>query len=353
MDQRFLEYYNRELRHVRETAGEFGKEFPKIAGRLGIESLEVADPYVERLLEGFAFMAARVQIKIDSQFPKFTQHLLDIVYPHFQAPLPAMAVVQLQPDLNEGALSEGFPIEKDTAMRSLLGKGDKTSCEFRTAHELKLWPLEITDAKYFASDSELAATGWTNLQGAKAGIRLSVHTTAGLAFNQLGLDSICCYLPGNDELPMKIYEQLFANGIGFLVKPRGDKSATPTFVEAKHICQVGFEDDQALMPYPRRSFQGYRLLQEYFAFPRRFLFFELTGLRKIIANCSSTELDIVVLLDRSNHDLHGAIGKENFLLNCTPVINLFSKRADRVQIEPGKHEYHVLPDRTRPLDFEV
>src|ERR687883_717551 len=105
MDPRLLNYYNRELQHLREMGAEFAREFPKIAGRLGLEAFECADPYVERLLEGFAFLAARVQLKIDAEFPRFTQHLLELVYPHYLAPTPSMAVVQLKPDLTEGNLA--------------------------------------------------------------------------------------------------------------------------------------------------------------------------------------------------------------------------------------------------------
>jgi len=131
MDPRLLRYYNRELQHVREMGGEFAREYPKIAGRLGLEGFECADPYVERLLEGFAFLAARVQLKLDAQFPVFTQHLLEMIYPHYLAPVPSMAVVQMQPDLKESGLLTGHVVERHTALRSLIGKDDRTACEYR------------------------------------------------------------------------------------------------------------------------------------------------------------------------------------------------------------------------------
>src|SRR5882724_8716374 len=120
MDPRLLRYYNQELQHVRDMGAEFAREFPKIAGRLGMEGLECADPYVERLLEGFAFLAARVQLKIDAEFPRFTGHLLEMVYPHYLAPTPSMAVVQLQPNHRQGVLTEGFSVQRGTALRSNL-----------------------------------------------------------------------------------------------------------------------------------------------------------------------------------------------------------------------------------------
>jgi type VI secretion system protein ImpG len=133
MDPRLLRYYNRELQHVREMGAEFAREYPKIAGRLGMEGFECADPYVERLLEGFAFLAARVQLKLDAQFPVFTQHLLEMVYPHYLAPIPSMAVVQMRPDTSEDLPPAGYPVARHTVMRSLTGAGERTPCEYRSS----------------------------------------------------------------------------------------------------------------------------------------------------------------------------------------------------------------------------
>jgi type VI secretion system protein ImpG len=127
MDPRFLRYYERELRHVREMGGEFARDFPKIAGRLGLDTFECADPYVERLLEAFAFLAARVQLKVDAEFPTFTQHLLELLYPAYLAPTPSMTVVQMQPNLREGSLLEGFLVPRATSLRSRLGKNQTAS----------------------------------------------------------------------------------------------------------------------------------------------------------------------------------------------------------------------------------
>src|SRR5687768_13088939 len=140
MDPRFLNYYNRELQYLRELGGEFAREFPKIAGRLALDAFECADPYVERLLEGFAFLAARVQLKIDAEFPRFTENLLQMVYPHYLQPTPSMAVVELRPSQKHGALAEGFVIPRGTALRGNLGKREQTACEYRTAHAVTLWP---------------------------------------------------------------------------------------------------------------------------------------------------------------------------------------------------------------------
>lgn len=353
MDPRLLKYYNQELQHIREMAGEFAQEFPKIAGRLGLDSFECADPYVERLLEGFAYLSARVQLKVDAQFPRFTQHLLEMVYPHYLAPTPSMAVVQLKPDLMEGSLNEGFLIPKATALRSQIHKNEQTACEYRTAHDLTLWPLELVSADYLSGAGMVANLGAPSLQGLKAGIRLRLKATAGLKFNQLNLDNLPLYLRGVGELPMQIYEQLLANTIAVVVQPVNRPVAWQHLIKNSAIRSLGFEENQALLPYTPRSFQGYRLLQEYFAFPERYMFVELTQLQAALRQCADSELDIIILLNRHNPQLVNAIDASHFALFCTPAINVFPKRVDRIQLNQQNADYHIVPDRMRPLDYEV
>src|SRR5215207_1821465 len=142
MDPRLLQYYNLELQHLREMGAEFAQQFPKIAGRLGMNGLEVADPYVERLLEGVGFLAARVQLKMDAEFPRFTQALLEIVLPHYLAPTPSMLVARINPDPGEPNLAAGFKVPRGRTLNGLLAGDDATASEFRTAHDVTLWPVE-------------------------------------------------------------------------------------------------------------------------------------------------------------------------------------------------------------------
>lgn len=356
MDPRLIRYYNRELQHVREMGGEFAREYPKIAGRLGLEGFECADPYVERLLEGFAFLAARVQLKLDAQYPVFTQHLLEMVYPHYLTPTPSMAVVQLQPDLKEAGLLAGHTVPRHTSLRSQTGRDDRTACEYRTAHDVTLWPLELTEAKYFETPAAIAAAGVPMPEGkaVRAGLRLKFHVTAGAPANALALDQLPVFIAGADELPKRLYEQLLGNAVGYVVRAPG-ASGTPISAAfpAEAIHAKGFDDNEALIPYTARSFSGYRLLQEYFACPERFLFAVFTGLRSVLARSQGSDFEIDVLFDRSVTRLHNAVDAGNFRLFCTPAINLFSRRADRIHVQQGKTEYHVLADRTRPMDFEI
>jgi len=353
MDPRHLDYYNRELQHIREIGGEFAAEFPKIAGRLGLSGFECADPYVERLLEGFAFLAARVQLKIDAEFPAFTQHLLEIVYPHYLAPTPSMAVVQLQPDLTEGALAEGYKIPRDTVLRSTIAKDEQTACEYRTTQETTLWPLELTEAECFTHAGPVAKTDSSVVRRSKAGIRIRLRSTAGLNLDQLRLDRLVLFLTGPDELPYRVHELLLANTISVVVQPLERPLPWCDLLPPSSIAPLGFADRDALLAYSPPSFHGYRHLHEYFAFPERYLFLEVRGISRSLQRTPTNKIDIIFLLSRRDPALENVLDASNFTLFCTPAINLFPKRCDRIHLSEGTSEHHLVPDRTRPMDFEV
>ena len=362
MDPRMLSYYNRELQHLREMGSEFARRYPKIAGRLALEEFECADPYVERLLEGLAFLAARVQLKLDAQYPEFTQHLLEIVYPNYLSPTPSMAVVGFEPDYNEGALAKGSPVPRGTMLLSRVGKGEQTPCRYRTAHDVTLWPLVIKQADYYSRDE--AMRGAPDVAAARAGLRLRLACTAGLTFDKIALDCLPVFLQGSGELTMALYEQLLGNRVAMVVCPAGATPASsptqgtgrpagcPVAIPAGEVRRLGFQENEALLPAGPRSFQGYRMLHEYFAMPERFLFVELGGLSPALRCCPGDEIDLFILFNRVNRVLEHRVDASSFALFCTPAANLFPKRANRIQIDNRKAEFQILPDRTRPLDYE-
>jgi type VI secretion system protein ImpG len=353
MDPRLLQYYNLELQHLRETGAEFAQQFPKIAARLGMHGLEVADPYVERLLEGVGFLAARVQLKLDAEFPRFTQALLEIVYPHYLAPTPSMLVAQLRPDTNDPNLAGGPVVPRGSTLSGALAADDASSCEFRTAHDVKLWPIEIVSASYFTFAPDLPLNALPIAQRIKGGVRIRLKATSGLKFSQLAIDRLPFFLTGRDDVANKLYELCLASGIGVLAQPLNAAKRWHELLPAKAIQPVGFSDAEALLPASLRTFQGYRLLQEYFSFPQRFRFFALSGLAPVLKRVDTDQVELVVLLGRGDTTIESVVDRSNLALFCTPAINLFHKRADRIHVNEGAHEYHVVPDRTRPLDFEV
>jgi type VI secretion system protein ImpG len=353
MDPRFLDYYNAELLHVRDGAAEFAREFPKVAGRLALSDTECADPYVERLLEGFAFLAARLQLRIDAEFPRFTQHLLEIAYPDYLPPTPAMAIARFVPEAGEASLATGFTIERGTALIANKLADDTTSCEFRTAMPVALWPLELTGASYRQYAGELPA-GIGPAQPPKAVLRIRLRATAGLKLSQIKATSLPLFLGGIDGVAHRLYEQLLGYSLGYVGMVPGQKRVIGPVHPSTAVQEMGFRDDESLLTPSRRTFQGHRLLQEYLSFPSRFLFVELTGLDRTLRSAGDqTEIELAVLLSRFEPALEGAVSVDDLTLYCSPIINLFPKRADRVHLSDRVSEHHVVPDIARPMDFEV
>jgi len=353
MDPRLLRYYNQELQHLREVGVEFAREFPKIASRLAMDGLEVSDPYVERILEGVAFLAARVQIKLDAEFPRFTQRLLEIVYPNYLAPVPSMLMAQFLPQRAETNLAGGFVIPRWSGMKTQAVRGEGTSCEFRTAQAVTLWPIEIVEARYFSYAPDLPVARLPLRSAMKGGVRLRLKATAGLKFNQISLDRLLLYFSGGEEVAYKLHELMIGSPLGVFVAPSTRPMPWFHFNAGNTVRAWGFEDDQALLPVSLRGFQGLRLLQEYFSFPQRFLFCELQDLAPALRRHDGDEIEIVVLFSRGEPGLESVVDAGNFALHCTPAINLFPHRADRIHVNDADYEFHVVPDRTRPLDFEV
>ncbi len=354
MDERLLELYNTELRHLRETAAEFGRDFPKIAGRLALdpEGKEICpDPHIERLLEGFAFLAARVHLKLDAEYPRFTQGLLETIYPDYLCPVPSMAIVKFDPEPEEGALAPGFQIKRGTLLRSQLGKGDRTACTFATAQEVRLLPLSVVDARLYIRD--VAELNLPRELAARGALRLRLRKTIPNPFREIRADPLMVHIRGADELPVEIYEQIFAHKSCFVVQSPAERKQCGPALPASAIRLVGFDPDQALLPPSPHGFEGYRLLREYFAFPQRFLFFELAGFQSALGQFSGDEVDLIIVLKQPDTRLEGRVDRSCFELFCTPAINLFEKTLERVLVSEQSAEFHLVPDRNRPLDFEI
>jgi type VI secretion system protein ImpG len=354
MDPRFLKYYNQELKHIRESADAFARAYPKVAGRLGLETLEVGDPYVERLIESFAFLTARIQLKLDSRFPDFTQHLMQMIYPDYLAQTPSMLIAEIHPNFKDQALKDGYLVPRHTVLRGRVGPNDRTACEFRTAQDTVLWPVEISAVTYLASDSQLASDGWDcGNQHPKAGLKLTLQAKGGLRFNAIRLDQLQLFFAGPEDLPVRMLEHIHVDGIGFGVRSASGRESARYSLVPGALQASGFDDSQALLPVASRQFRGYRLLQEYFAFPARFRFLTLCGLQQYLRNLDTDQIELLIPLRKNRLELRGLINTEHFRLHSVPAINLIEKHADRITLQSGKHEYAVVVDKTRALDFEV
>ncbi len=353
MDTRLLRHYETELAYLRDMGAEFSAAYPKIAARLGMEGIEVLDPYVERLLEGAAFLSARVQLELELQFPQITSHLLEIVYPHYLAPTPSMMIAAFEPDIANAGLKDGYVLPRDTVLRSRLTEGEQTACEFRTATDMTMWPVEITEAEYIGTRGDLVAAGIGQGTDARAGIRLRIKRVDGEALSELGMDRLTLYLDTQGGSAWPLHELLCTQTLGLTARSTDRRDDWTVPLAAGAIEPRGFERDEALLPTPRRSFDGYRLLQEYFAMPERFLFIELQGLNEGLAQAKGDDLDIYVLLGESRNAVEPGVKPEAFVLNAVPAVNLFPRRCDRVHVTPRDTELHVVPNRTAGLDFEI
>lgn len=352
MDPGLLKLYNQELAHLREVGAEFAHEFPKIASRLTMDGLEVADPYVERLLEGFAFMAARTQLKLDAEYPRFIQHMLETVYPNFLSPVPAMMIARLQPDLADPALAKGFTLPRQSTLASEVSRGQGTRCTFRTAHEVTMWPIELANVQYFSHAPDLPLAQLPVARQVRGGLRLRLRVQGGLMANQLPVDALSFYISAPDETALRLHELLTTATLGTWL-PVDAAQARAQWAHADSLQQQGFSDDEALLPETLRGFSGHRVLQEFAAMPQRLMFVELSQLKHRMQRIKGNEFEVVILLSRGDAALESLVDAGSLSLYCTPAINLFPKRLDRIALTSAQPEHHVVPDRTRPMDFEV
>jgi len=357
MDPRLLRYYNQELRHLREMGGEFAREFPKIAGRLGMEGMEVADPYVERLLEGCAFLAARVQLKQDAEYPQLAQRLLEMVCPNLAAPVPAMLVARLRPNADPNLIN-GFTLPRGAGVLGPETAMGSTRCEFRTAQPVVLTPLKVASAEYFLNATDLALSSLPISERPRSGVRLRLELPAGMSFAKLKLDTLRFFLGGLPDVALHLHELLLGACAGMLVgapasRGTGASDKPRKFLTPSHVRPVGYRDEEAMLPVTLRGLSGTRLMQEYFAFPQRFLFIDLAGLAPAFAEVSGNACEVVLLFTRYVGSLEGSVEADNFLLHCVPAINLFDRRAERMQLSDGATAFHIVPERTAPTDFEV
>lgn len=353
MDTRLLRHYETELAYLRDMGAEFAQSYPKIAARLGMDEFEVVDPYVERLLEGVAFLSARVQLELELQYPALTSHLLEIVYPHYLAPTPSMMVAAFEPDLQNAALNDGYVLPRHSTLRSTLGEDDRTACVFRTASDVTLWPVTITEAEYIDSRGEVLAAGVSRELDARAAIRLRLCRAGGLPISELTLDSLVLFLGGQEGKNWKLLELLSTRVTGIAGRSTNRRADWTSELPRGRVRPLGFEPEEALLPTPRKSFDGYRLLQEYFAMPERFHFVELQGLSMALGRSDGADVDLYILLREGDPSIAASVTPDAFVLNAVPAINLFQKRCDRIHITSSDIEQHVVADRTAPLDFEI
>ncbi len=353
MRDRVLDYYENELTFLRQMGKEFAEKHPKIAARLQLDVNRCEDPHVERLLEGFALLAARVHLKIDDEFPQITEGLLNILYPHFLRPIPSMTVAQLRLDPEQGKLTTGLSIPRDSILYSR--PVDGVPCKFRTCYDVTLWPLEVGDARWVTPDK---LNPPLRAPDAVAALRVELRGLSDVSFEKLQMSSLRFYLHGEGDVVNTLYELLSNNCRQIIVRDPDNPKKPPHTLSAKSLRPMGFSESESVLPYPRRSFQGYRLLQEYFAFPDKFFFFELKDLEQSWKAIPGGRAEIIFLIspfeaEQRQQRLAVAVTAKAILLGCSPIINLFPQTAEPILLTQRRSEYPVVPDARRRMATEV
>jgi type VI secretion system protein ImpG len=348
-------YYERELDYLRQLGAEFAGKYPKIAQRLVLETdKESPDPHVERLLEGFAFLAARVHLKVDDDFPEITEALLSILYPHYIRPTPSMTIVEMHLDAEEGGVASPQQVPRGSALNSRPVNG--VPCQFRTCYDTTVWPLEVKAAEWTSPDR--LSPPVKSLE-ASAAVRIEMQAPPDARMAKLGVETLRVHVAGNAAIAHTLYELLCANTAQILVRdPTPGSRARPLALRAENLRPAGFDEAESMLPYPRRSFPGYRVLQEYFTFPDKFFFFDITGLEEAWPLGFKNRFELVFLLtpfegaDRRQL-LEQGVNAKTFRLNSTPVVNLFPLTGEPILLNQRRYEYPLIPDVRRPLATEV
>ena len=347
-----LPYYERELTFIRQMAAEFASKYPKPAGRLMLGKNTCEDPHVERLIEAFALLCGRVHHKLDDEFPEITESLLEVLYPHFLRPIPSQAVVQFQLDPSQSAPASTH-VAAGTAIHSKTTNGQ--FCSFRTCYPATLWPLRVSDASV-STANRFVSSGIGSDVAAVA--RIEIQCLAGLRFSQLPVNSLRFYLNGESAAVNTLYELLFLNTLRVSLRALpASADVAPAVLPASCLRQVGFNREEEILPYSDRSFPGYRLLQEYFSFPEKFLFFDLTGIDVLDKGRFAASFEILFYLKETEPHrltaLEQNVTSDTFQLGCAPIVNLFERIAEPIRVSQTKTEYRIIPDQHRQMNTEV
>ena len=368
MNREFLEHYDRELKILYERSKEFAEEYPGVAERLGGLTEQQMDPGIAGLLEGCAFMAARVQLKLKSEFSEFTSSLLDQLLPNYLAPIPSAVLVQAEPPFEDPGLAEGKVFRRGDYMEAAYVEQDRrVSCRFRLRGELALWPLYLESAEYYSAPAPLHSLGLELAGDVKSGLRLGFRRLTSRPGKEVTrppkdappvsgvkVDTLPIQILGPVSDAVAVYEQLFANCKRITIRyldPFGDPRLVPAPLQA--LQQIGFGEEDTLFEPDDRVFSGFELLRDFFAFPNKFLGFRLAGLRKLLSRIDAPGFDILFEFGAAVPRLASVVSPKMFSLYTVAATNLFEMNCSRVQVRRSEHEHHVVPDRSRVLDFEA
>jgi len=348
-----LPYFERELDSLTGLALAFAQRYPKIASRLQVEEGEGEDPHVERLVEAFALLAARIHRRMDDDYPEIIEAFIQILYPQYLQPIPSATVVQLVPLEGRPASSGRCTLPRRHPVYSPEVQGVR--CHFRTCFDVDLWPVTVAEARLELAQESAARR---RLSPGDAVLTLELEARDGLDFAALKIDRLRFFLDGNPPQMHLLYQLLFSGLCGIRASDGRDEPAHAVQLDLSALRPVGFEPEESMLDADPRSFSGFRLLSEYFAFPDKFMFFDLGGLDHPDLLHSGNRLQLQFLISHYGTTeryvrLLQTLSAANFKLGCVPAVNLFKRAAEPIRVTHQQVSYPVLPQGRRPDAYEV
>jgi type VI secretion system protein ImpG len=348
MSSEALDYYNRELGHLRKQSQRFARMFPKIAGRLQLGPEGSEDPHVERLLQGFAYLSAGVRQQLDDGDEQLASRLISVLSPNCLRPRPSCGLIHLDLDPGQTELVNGLTIPRGQGIDSDAISGEP--CRFRTVYNTTLWPIRVSTARWMAAPFAAPPSRRAPTAAAVLKITVTPQSKATL-LAKLSLRTLRLYLDGSSAIVARLYETIFRHvqAVGFA---NSADDTTPVEGAASLLRPVGFELNETLTPLHPQCNMADQLLSDFFTFPQKFHFIDIDIPPAAMARCRQS-LDVLIYLRRTQDSLEANVTADTFRLGCTPVVNLFSQRAEPIRVHPGTAEYRVVPDLRRPLSMEL
>jgi type VI secretion system protein ImpG len=351
-----LPHYMAELDYLYTAGIDYAHKYPDVAAALEFSRQGSNDPHVQRLIESFAFLTARLQYNYDAQFPEIPAALLEILYPQLTAPVPSMSVAAFEVDPQQPASIAGqvVPAGSELYASAAPAGGQDLLCRFRTGYPVTLWPLEVVDAWIEPAPDTTALGRGLRTSEVQSALRVRLHCLGQRSFKEFAPPSLRFCLPATSKTREKIYELLFAHtrAIATFAAPLQPDAATQLrLLPGARLEPVGFGADEALLPCPPASHQAYRLLLEYFAFPDKFLFFDVTGLPSDAFGAGQFAELIFLLAAPPQAPM--IVSASSFFLNCTPIINLFPRVTEPIRVNHQRLEYPLVADQRRGSTTEI
>lgn len=342
-ENELLKYYENELSYLRLQGKQFAEKHPKIASRLIYGVDESPDPHIERLIESFAFLTGRIQQNLDSELPNIATAMLNNIAPQLLNQIPSLSIARFNVEGENILPAIPFKIDRHHPLSAYTDFGER--CHFRTCYDVELWPLTVEDVSIKTVLSSVVFGNSTERQG----ILIRVKNISKQPFSKLNLKTLRFHIHADRTLSNYVYEKLFCNVEKVVIICNPDSQSENKKIKYADINPVGFSEEESALPYPNNVNSAYQLLQEYFIFPEKFLFFDIGSI-----DCSDAENEFDIFIAfKGRLDRHIELTKANILLSCTPIINLFQKLSEPIRINQLKSEYKICPDNQREHITEV